>query len=128
MFIATTVIGPLMLFLGKCCILAFYYRIFAHIKHVRCQIYGALFLSFSLVISAIIMPLYMGPLAWKAPSPTDTASGRLTTAVGIIKLVVDLIIFYIPIPVVVNLKLTTRKKMGVLTTFLTGSMLVPIKR
>ncbi|KAF1914727.1 hypothetical protein BDU57DRAFT_531162 [Ampelomyces quisqualis] len=70
------------------------------------------------------MPLYMGPLAWKSTSPTKTASGRLTTAVGVIKLVVDLIIFYIPIPVVVNLKLSTRKRMGVLTTFLTGSIAI----
>lgn len=122
MFIATTVIGPLMLFAGKCCILAFYYRVFAHLKHVRCEIYGALFLSLSLVISAIVMPIYMGPSAWKGPSPTGTISGQLTLAIGVIKFVVDLVIFYIPIPVVINLNLSTKKKMGVLTTFLTGSM------
>jgi hypothetical protein len=122
MLIATTVIGQLMMFLGKCCVLTFYYHIFGHITRVRYQIYGAHLLALSLILSSILMPIWIGPQAWKGSVPKGSQSSKLTIAVGVIKLVTDLVILYIPIPVVLKMKLSKRKKIGVLATFLTGSM------
>jgi hypothetical protein len=122
MLIATTVIGQLMMFLGKCCILTFYYHIFGFVTRVRYQIYAAHFLALSLILSSILMPIWIGPQAWKGPVPKGSESSKLTIAVGVIKLVTDLLILYIPIPVVLDMKLSRRKKIGVLATFLTGSM------
>jgi hypothetical protein len=122
MLVATSFTGQIMLFLGKCCILSLYYRIFGHITHVRYQIYGTLLLALSLVIASILMPIRIGPSGWRMPVPKGADASRLTVAVGVIKLVVDLVILYIPIPIVLNTNLSKRKKMSVLTTFLTGSM------
>jgi hypothetical protein len=122
MLVVTSFTIPMMLFLGKCCILSLYYRLFSHMSRVRYQLYGTLILALSLFIASIVMPIKMGPSGWKMPVTKDADSSRLIVAVGVIKLVVDLIILYIPIPIVLNLNLSKSKKMSVLTTFLTGFM------
>jgi hypothetical protein len=116
MLVVTSFTIPMMLFLGKCCILSLYYRLFGHMSR------GTLILALSLFIASIVMPIKMGPSGWKMPVARDADSSRLIVAVGVIKLVVDLIILYIPIPIVLNLNLSKSKKMSVLTTFLTGFM------
>jgi hypothetical protein len=111
-----------MMFLGKCCILTWYYHVFGFVTRVRYQIYGAHFLALSLIVSSILMPIWIGPKAWKGSVPKGSESSKLTIAVGVVKLVTDLVILYIPIPVVLNMKLSRRKKIGVLATFLTGTV------
>jgi hypothetical protein len=110
-----------MLFFGKCCILSYYHRIFGHMTRVRYQLYGTLLLSLSLVVAAVLMPIWIGPPVWGS-APESSPSSWLTISIGVIKLVVDLLILYIPIPIVLKMKLTGCKKIGVLATFLTGSM------
>lgn len=109
-----------MLFFGKCAILAFYLRMFGHLQIVRYQIYGAFGFAFALIVASILLPVWVQAM-WKAgASVLHTA--KLTIAIGIIKLVLDLVIVYIPIPVVVGMKLSRAKKVGVLATFLTGAV------
>lgn len=119
-----------MLFLGKCAILAFYLRIFGHVAYVRYQIYSAFVLAFAIIVTSILMPVWVEAV-WRlgAASPAFhtanmkiTITANLTIAIGIIKLVLNLVIVYIPIPVVMGMKLSRAKKVGVLATFLTGSM------
>lgn len=120
-----------MLFFGKSCILAFYFRIFGHMTHVRLQIYATAFLATFLVIAAILMPFWIinpkllsqiSLVTRRDSLPKASEAANLTLAVGILKLIVDLLIVYIPIPIVLHLNLSRNKKIGVLATFLTGSM------
>jgi hypothetical protein len=109
-------LGQIMLFFGKCCILTFYLRMFGHMTRIRMQMYATLLLASPLLVASIMMPLWVGPPAY------NVGTARLTLAIGIIKLFVDLVIVYIPIPIVLGMNLSRKKKVGVLATFLTGSM------
>ncbi|KAH7406889.1 hypothetical protein DE146DRAFT_408178 [Phaeosphaeria sp. MPI-PUGE-AT-0046c] len=111
-------LGQVMLFFGKCCILTFYFRMFGHMARIRMQIYATLLLASPLLVASILMPLWVGPPAY------NVGTARLTLAIGIIKLAVDLVIVYMPIPVVLGMNLSRRKKVGVLATFLTGSIAI----
>lgn len=89
---------------------------FGHMTRVRMQIYVTLLLASPLLVASIMMPVRMVPPAY------DVGTARLTLAIGINKVLVDLIIVYIPIPIVLGMKLSRKKKVGVLAIFLTGSM------
>lgn len=111
-----------MLFFGKCCVQAFYFRMFEHMNNVRYQIHGAFVFASAVIVASILMPVWVETV-WKADAVTAVLhTANLTVATGIIKLVLDLVILYIPIPVVVGMNLLRAKKIRVLATFLTGSL------
>jgi hypothetical protein len=102
-----------------------YYRVFGHIDRVRYQIYFTLVLGIPLIFSSIFQPIVSGPppgTPWGTPNPKNNFATRSSLAVGIDNLLVDLIILYIPIPVIAQLNISRRKKFGVLMIFLTGLM------
>jgi hypothetical protein len=113
------------LYLGKCCLLAMYYRIFGHIDRVRYQIYVTLVLGFPLLFSSIFTPVIFGPppgTPWGTPNPKHPLATKSSLAVGIDNLLVDILILYIPIPVIATLNISRRRKIGVFMIFLTGLM------
>lgn len=95
---------------------------FNRITTVRYQIYSAFIFALAVITAGILLPVWFGEI-WKAGAVLPVShTENLTLALGIIKLVLDLAIVYIPIPVVVGMHLSRAKKVGVLVTFLTGSM------
>jgi hypothetical protein len=121
---ASAFITNFSLFLGKCCILSLYYRIFRHITLVHYQIYSTIVLTLPILVASVLIPIWT---LWKTvelAAPKKLELSRLTLAVGITKLVVDVVILYIPIPIVLRMNLSRKKKIGVMAIFLTGSMQV----
>lgn len=115
------------LFLGKICLLLLYYRFFKHMDHVRYQIYAAAVLTIPILAASIALPIGAAPplgKPWGTPNPLNKSNMGLALGLGVVNLVVDLIIFYIPIPVVLKMNLDRKTKAGVMTIFLTGSMYV----
>jgi hypothetical protein len=113
------------LFLGKLCVLALYYRIFNHITHVRWEIYLSVVLALPLLVASIVMPINSAPAAgtsWGTPNPHNDDNTKVSLAVGIVNLLVDLFVLYIPIPIVLKMNLSLKRKIGVLAMFLTGLM------
>ena len=127
MIVCEAILSPLALFLGKLCLLALYWRLFGHIKHVRYQILLVVVFSLPLLSTVIIMPVQAGPPPGKPwgtiiNSKNSESNVLISLIIGVVNAVVDLFILYIPIPVVVKLNLNRRKKAGVLAIFMTGLM------
>jgi hypothetical protein len=113
------------LLLGKLCLLLLYYRFFGHIKHVRYQIYTSTFLTLPILVFSIVFPILSAPplgKPWGTPNPHNDSNRRSSLGLGVVNIVVDLMIFYIPIPVVARMNLKWKTKAGVLAIFLTGLM------
>jgi hypothetical protein len=113
------------LLLGKFCILTMYYRFFGHMSSVRKQLLGTAILTLPLFAAIIVQPILVGPPAgqpWGTLNPLVKKTVIPNLVVGIDNLIVDLCLAYIPIPVVAGLKLSRRKKNGVIALFATGSM------
>lgn len=125
MMVAQFLFSNLALLAGKFCLLSIYYRIFGHIKKVRWQIYGAGALTLPIFVSMIVQPVMIAPPPGK---PFGCPNGDKESMVivglmgGIDNLLVDLVIAYIPLPVINQLNLSRNKKNGVIALFATGSM------
>ena len=97
-------------------------------KILRYQVYAGIALSFALFLSSIIVSC-----ALCTPSPGQ-AWHDLTTLVkcekaryyavpqGVVNVIIDFYLLYLPIPIVWHLNLQKRKRIGVIAIFLTGSM------
>ncbi|KAF2865806.1 hypothetical protein BDV95DRAFT_585938 [Massariosphaeria phaeospora] len=113
--------------LGKFCLLVMYYRIFGHIPIVRMQLYITAALTLPIFISIFLQPSLIAPPAGK---PWGTVNPQVNMAkipglmVGIANLVVDLLIAYIPIPVITKLNLSKNKRNGIIALFATGIIAV----
>lgn len=117
------------MYLGKCCLLALYYRLFGHITSARYQIYATAFLGLPLVWVTIINVVVGVPpdgAPWGTRNPRSTEALKWGVVQGATNIAVDLIIFYIPIPIVWTLQLSQRKRNGVLAIFFTGLMYVSL--
>jgi hypothetical protein len=115
----------LALLVGKFCLLSMYYRIFGHIKKVRWQIYGAGALTLPIFISMIVQPVMIAPTPGEpfgCPNGNNENMAIVGLMGGIDNLLVDLVIAYIPLPVISHLNLSRNKKNGVIALFATGSM------
>jgi hypothetical protein len=114
--------------LGKCCVLALYYRIFGRSRTIRCQIYATLILCIPIVATGMALVVLFAPGpggSWANSKLVDTTERRnewMPLVSAVISLVVDLSILIMPIPVIVRLNMSRRNKGGVLALFLTGSM------
>jgi hypothetical protein len=125
--VASGFLAMFALFLGKCCVLALYLRIFGHLTHMRYQIFGSVVLALPILAASIVMPINSAPAdgkSWGVPNPRNEDNTKVSMAVGIVNLIVDLVVLYIPIPVVVRMNLSWKRKFGVLAMFLTGLMWV----
>ena len=117
----------LSLLLGKLCLLTVYHRFFAHIDHVRHQIYWTGALCFPLLVGCVILPILTSITQVKSERTHDsrfTACSSVSMAIGVGSIIIDLIILYIPIPSIIGMNLSRKKKGGVLVIFLTGLMYV----
>lgn len=115
----------LALLTGKFCLLSMYYRIFGHIKKVRWQIYGAAALTLPILMAVIIQPVMIAPPPGKpfgCPNSNNENMVIVGLMGGIDNLLVDLVIAYIPLPVINRLNLSRNKKNGIIALFATGSM------
>jgi uncharacterized BrkB/YihY/UPF0761 family membrane protein len=123
-----TVIGTLTLcsvFLGKLCLLFLYRRIFGHITKVRYQIYIALFMTLPIIAGVVAFLVIETPASGILQRTLKEHQIRkLSLAIGVVNLLVDLLVLYIPIPVIVKMDLSRERKAGVLIIFLTGLMYV----
>lgn len=127
MIVCEGFLSSISLWTGKMCILALFYQFFGHADRVRYQIWVVFVMCLPLLSMAIFMPIQSAPAPGKpwgtTLNPKNSDSNvKASLAVGVVNLLVDLMIFYIPIPVIVTLNLNRRKKVGVLAIFLTGLM------
>jgi hypothetical protein len=123
--VAQHVFNSSSLWLGKFCLLTMYYRLFGHIQKVRWQIYGAAVCTLPLFFAIIIQPVLVAPVAgkpWGTPNPLVEKAVIPGLMVGVDNLAVDLMIAYIPIPVISKLNLPQSKKNGIIILFATGLM------
>jgi hypothetical protein len=125
MFLVIGILAYTSMFLGKLCLLFLYQRIFGHISKVRYQIYIAYFMTLPIFAGIIVLPVLSAPppgKPWGTPNPRREDNGKFSLGTGVVNLLVDLFILYIPIPVIASMNLSRRKKTGVLVIFLTGLM------
>ena len=123
-------LGPA-IFAGKTSLLSFYYRVFSSVKLFRYKIYGA-------IIVCALFQLAMVPIVAASCAPKIGQSWGLESATadiprcdkslvygviqGTTNVVLDVYILYLPIPVVLGLNLSMRRKLGVLAIFMTGML------
>jgi len=116
----------LAIFLGKCCILALYYRIFGCSRSVRYEVYGTFVLSLPIVAVGIVVVVMWTPQPGESwgfmKEHGDPWFEWLVLGSAILSLLIDCLLVFIPIPVILRMRLSRRKKGGVLALFLTGSM------
>jgi len=127
MIVVEGFLAAISLWTGKMCLLALFYQFFGHIDRIRYQIWAVVVLCLPILSMAIFMPIQSAPSPgqkWGTTINSKNSDNNVkgSLAVGVINMVVDLLIFYIPIPVIVKLNLTPRRKAGVLAIFLTGLM------
>lgn len=113
----------------KLSILALYLRTFSTHRRFRLTIYGlivfllAMFLAFILRHFFICRPFQT---QWRLELLRESATcGNLDLATyveSVLNAVTDLVIMCLPVPILWSLQLPTRKKIGVLVTFATGSL------
>ncbi|KAH7068150.1 hypothetical protein BKA63DRAFT_581485 [Paraphoma chrysanthemicola] len=109
--------------LGKCCMLALYYRLFSIRKSMRIQIYIALVFCLPIAAGGVAFIVAFGPgKKYKSMKMEREKREWLPVISSAACLVVDALIVVMPIPVILGLNLSTRRKRGVLAMFATGSM------
>ena len=113
-------------FLGKCCLLLLYRRIFAPSKSFQVKVY--IVMAFAFLISLVILPMqsiFCTPApgdTWAIPNPNCSKSHHYGVMRGIANIIVDLAIFILPIPAVLRLNLPLGRRIGILSIFMTGFM------
>ena len=118
-------IGPSSFF-AKASLLLLYLRIFGPKKSTRYAIYTGLAFAFCLYwINIPISAYYCAPSGGKSWDLTEIAlkcekSAILGLVQGPLNIVLDLFIFVLPIPVVIRLQMSYRRRMAVLSVFFTG--------
>lgn len=124
--IAPFLLSSLALLAGKFCLLSMYYCIFGHIRKARWQIYGAVVLTLPIFVPMIMQPIMIAPPPGQTFGSPDNGAWNRMVIVGFLggidNLLVDLLIAYIPLPVISALKLYRKKKNSIVALFVTGSM------
>ena len=118
-------LGPSMFF-AKASLLLLYLRIFGTKKIARYAIYFCLIFAFcQYSVNIPVEAYYCAPSAGKAWTlsnllPKCEQSLYLALVQGPLNLILDLVIFVLPIPVVMGLQMSLRKRVAVLAVFFTG--------
>ncbi len=112
------------MYFAKAPILILYERIFGIMHWLRAAVYTTLIVSFL---------GYLGPLLYVAVECSDAEvvdmsslqacagfTPRVGLGHGIISLVVDIIIFFLPMPLILKMNLSTEKKIGLALVFMSG--------
>lgn len=120
-------LGPAVFF-GKCALLLLYLRIFSPGKAFRYQIYATIAFAFGTQVSMIpVDTILCAPprgISWAIPNPNCSKSYVNGVVAGPSSLLIDLIVFYLPIPVIMRLHMPKRRRLGILAIFLTAFMCV----
>ena len=114
------------MFFAKMSLLLLYIRFFSVKKSTRYAIYFGLAFTFCLTLASIPVAAYGDtPSAGKSWALTNlmtksSKTNAFAIAQGALNVVIDLYIFILPIPVVLGLQMSLRKRIGLLAVFLTG--------
>lgn len=125
LFSLNLLLGPSMFF-SKASLLLLYIRIFSPKKSTRYATYFGLAFTFCLCLATVFVIVhYCAPAAGKPWNLIDSAiKCNKATVYGVVQgslaVVLDLYIFILPIPVVLGLQMSSRKRIAVLAVFLTG--------
>ena len=118
-------LGP-SLFFAKTSLLLLYLRIFGPKKSTRYAIYVGLISAFPLHwLNIPIIAYYCAPSVGRSWSITGIGlKYKKSIILGLVQcslnVVFDLFVFVLPIPVVMGLHMSTRRRIAVLSVFLTG--------
>lgn len=112
-----------MVIAGKTSVLLLYSRAFSPNSSFRWKIYVLIAIVFCLNIAWI--PLYSVVYSSSKGGWIDMKSNHSGVRIyalfqGITSLITDAITFYLPIPIILNLQLPFRQKLGILAIFATG--------
>lgn len=124
MFLQTMTLGP-MIFFAKLSLFLLYHRLFRIQKSIRYAIiFGIIFsfLNFSsqLIVSAIFCTPKVGH-PWDLAVAAKCSRGEASVVVlGVGNLILDIYLLILPIPVILPLKLSVKKKIGVFAIFMAG--------
>ena len=121
-FAEVMLLGPA-LFTGKAALLLLYYRIFSPSSSFRWKIYVifAIALLSNLAMVPVDAVLCSPPHGdWSKANPNCNKSYYYGLVHGTINVMIDLTAFYLPIPLVLKLHMSLRRKLGVLAIFATG--------
>lgn len=126
LFVQSMTLGPA-LFFGKAAILLFYLRLFEVKKSVRYMVYAAFPYILCLYWANVGMaPYFCAPRPGKAWGPENIVScGRMAiwgTIQGPMNIFIDVYILVLPIPVIMGLQLSAKRKAGLLGIFLTAGL------
>ncbi|KAF2828104.1 hypothetical protein CC86DRAFT_204310 [Ophiobolus disseminans] len=111
-------------FLGKCCVLTLYYRLFGSSRPVRYQIYIVLVLSLTTMVIGIVIGVIWSPGPWSGRRRLLENLKSLLLILPVMSFIIDLVILLMPIPLIVRLNLSRRKKGAVLALFMTGAIAI----
>lgn len=114
--------GPA-LFTGKAALLLLYYRIFSINSSYRWKIYVTLAIAFvsNIAMVPVDAVLCSPPHGhWGATNPNCRKSYYYGLVHGPINVMIDLVAFYLPIPMILQLQIPLRRKLGILAIFATG--------
>ena len=118
-------LGPSMFF-AKSSLLLLYLRIFGPKKSARYTVYFCLAFAFCLYFVNIPVEIYYcAPSAGKGWTLSEIAPKcpktlYLAIIQGPLNVLIDLFIFVLPIPVVMGLQMSSKKRIAVLAVFFTG--------
>lgn len=122
LFSLNLLLGPSMFF-SKASLLLLYLRIFSPKKSTRYATYFGLAFTFCLcLVTVFVIVHYCAPAAGKPWDLTIKCNKAIVYGVvqGSLTVVLDFYIFILPIPVVLGLQMSSRKRIAVLAVFLTG--------
>lgn len=130
LFMQSMTLGPA-LFFGKAAILLFYLRLFWIEPTVRYLVYAAFPYIFCLYwVNVGMAPYFCAPRPGTPWGPDNISScGRMAiwgTIQGPMNIFIDVYIFVLPIPVVMGLQLSVKRKFGLLVIFLTAGLYVSL--
>lgn len=111
-----------MIFAGKASVLLLYSRVFSPDQSFRRKIYAMVAITFlsNMAWIPLFCVLYSSsPNAWATIYHYSQVRAYALFE-GISGVIIDLITFYLPIPVILNLQMPLRQKLGILAIFATG--------
>ncbi len=105
-----------------------YYMLFKVRRYIRISVWVGVFV-FGLYFAAVTITAFILNSPWPGETPLETVFSKhyLTFAkfaipTGVIGMLLDFYLLLLPIPAVMGLHMSTRKKMGILLIFATGGL------
>lgn len=126
-FAQQMVIGPT-IWAAKAAILALYVRLFGTIRWLRLSSYGLIVFMFLFYWSMVVISsVYCTPkpgAPWNAVvfARCETPMALNVVVVGVLDVATDLVLYILPFPIINNLQLTKRRRIGLRAVFLVGFM------